>query len=189
MRPVQHLIAGAARALAFAALVPVCAFAQDGSPVLHDQTGHVFTLASIANTPVILTFVAAHCVDTCPIINAQFADMQRQVRRSRLPIRLLTLTLDPQHDGASEMRGIAKTFHADPRYWIVGNGAPKDIRTLMRRFNVTASRGNRKYDDIHTTFVYMLDRHGRLVKTMLASTNLTADLFAELQRNWNKLNV
>lgn len=185
----QHLIAGAVRAIALAALAPALAIAQTASPVLHDQQGRAFTFDSIANTPIVLTFVAAHCVDTCPIINAQFAEMQRQVRRSRLPIRLLTLTLDPQHDGVRDMQQIAKTFQADPRYWIVGSAAPADIRSLMRRFNVTASRGNRDYDDIHTTFVYMLDKHGRVIKTMLASTNLTADLFAELQRNWNKLNT
>lgn len=185
----QHLIAGAVRAVALAALAPVLAYAHGASPVLHDQQGRAFTFHSIGNTPVVLTFVSAHCVDACPIINAQFADMQRQLRRSRLPIRLLTLSLDPQHDGARDMQQIAKTFGADPHYWIVGSGAPADIRRLMRRFNVTASRGNRKYDDIHTTFVYMLDRHGRIVKTMLASTNLPADLFAALQRNWNELNT
>ncbi|MBC5815516.1 MAG: SCO family protein [Candidatus Eremiobacteraeota bacterium] len=102
---------------------------------------------------------------------------------------MLTLSLDPEHDTSRDMRQIATTFGADPRFWIVGSGSKNDIRALMHRFNVTSSRGNRQYDDIHTTFVYMIDKHGHIVKTMMASTNLPADLFAELQRTWNKLNV
>lgn len=146
-------------------------------------------MLSTIGTPVVLTFVSAHCVDACPIINAQFAQMQEHLRRTHVPIRLLTLSLDPQYDRVKDMRQIARTFAADPHYWIIGTGSPELLRGLMHRFGVSSSRGNREYDDIHTTFVYLLDKRGRFVKTILASNNLSSDLFAELQRDWNRLDV
>ena len=112
-----------------------------------------------------------------------------RTKDTRVPIHLLTLSLDPQHDRAKDMRQIAHTFAADPRYWIVGTSSPGLLRSLMHRLGVSASRGNREYDDIHTTFVYLFDKRGHFVKTMLASTNLSSDLFTELQRDWNRLDV
>lgn len=189
MRTVQYAAKRAAFALAFAALAPLMA-TPGGAAETHamrDQNGNAFDLGSFRGTPVVLTFVAAHCRDACPLINAQFEAMQMQLRRSGLNVHLVTLSLDPDHDSFKDMRQIATTFAANAKYWTVGSAAPPEERTLMRRFRVVAQRGSRDYDDIHTTFVYLLDRHGRLAKTMLASSNLPADLFAELQRSWNRL--
>ncbi len=186
----QQRVAGAAFAIAiaFAALLPSQAHPKEAVPLMQDQRGRAFSLTSIG-APVVLTFVSAHCVDACPLINAQFARMQQTLRRSRIPVRLLTLSLDPEHDRAKDMRQIATTFAADRRFWIVGTAPASILYGLMHRFGVTAQRGSREYDDIHTTFVYLLDKRGRFVKTMLAGTNLSADVFAELQRDWNKLDV
>lgn len=178
-------------ALVLAGAVLTCSSvsASAASPALRDQSGHVFSLDSFAGTPVVLTFVAAHCADTCPLINAQFRDVQTQLRAMHLRIHLVTLSLDPQHDRSADMRQIAETFGADTRYWTVGTGTRREQTALMKRFGVVAQRGSRDFDDIHTTYVYLLDRNGRHVKTMLASSNLPADLFAELQRSWSKLNA
>ena len=183
---VSTFIRTAAFALASTAVLPLASTAS-ALPQFEDQTGKTFSLGSLGNTPIVLTFVSAHCVDTCPIINAQFEAMQQHVRQSRIPLRLVTLTLDPAHDSRQDMLRIARTFEADARYWVIGSASVSTTKTLMHEFGVTSSRGKRDYDDIHTTFVYLLDKHGHLVKTMLASTNLSGDLFAELQRNWNKL--
>ena len=179
---------GAAFAIALTALVCLTATAQPSVPSLRDQNGKAFTLSKLGNTPVILTFVSAHCVDTCPIINAQFEAMQTLLRKSHVPVRLVTLTLDPERDSARDMQRIARTFDADARYWVIGSGSNAATHGLLREFNVTVSRGKRGYGDLHTTFVYLLDKRGHLVKTVLASTNLPGDLFAELQRHWDTLN-
>lgn len=189
MHPVPHAAKRAAFALAFAALAlsfvaPVHA---EQSQTLRDQTGRAFGLTSFHGTPVVLTFVSAHCVDACPLINAQFGAVQKQLQHSGINVHLVTLSLDPAHDSLKDMQRIAKTFEANPRYWSVGTAPPAAERAIMHRFGVVAERGARDYDDIHTTYVYLLDKHGRLVKTILASSNLPADLFAELQRSWNKL--
>jgi protein SCO1/2 len=150
--------------------------AQGSAPHLVDQTGRSFTLDSLLGRPAIVTFVSAHCTDACPLVNAQFADAARTIQRRKLDARLLTITLDPQHDPPSLMRAVAARFDADARYWLVAGGRVADVDAVMRAFGVVAVTGKDGYREEHSTFVYVLDRRGRLVKTMLASSDLRDDV-------------
>jgi len=178
--------AGAAIALAIAALA-LPAAAREQAPQLVDQTGRAFTFATLAGTPLAVTFVAAHCTDACPLVNAQFAQAARLLEGERRQIRLLTITLDPENDPPRVMRALAQTFHADPRVWIVAGGTVRDVHRVMQAFGVVARRGRKGYADVHTTFVYFIDAHGSLRKTILASTDLGTQLVAEVRSNWRAL--
>jgi protein SCO1 len=149
-------------------------------PRLIDQSGHPFTLASLRGEPLIVTFVSAHCTDACPLINAQFSDAARRIAQAHLTARLLTITLDPEHDSPATMRALARRFEADRRYWLVAGGAPSDVHEIMRAFGVVAIQGKRGYRDQHTTFVYVFDKSGAFVKTMLASTGLSDAIVDEV---------
>ncbi len=150
-------------------------------PRLIDQNGHAFTFQTLRGIPLVVTFVAAHCTDACPLINAQFAQAARRLAETHARVRLLTITLDPEHDSLRDMRGIARRFQADPRTWIVAGGSRADVHAVMRAFGVVAQRGRDGYADVHTTFVYFIDGRGQLRKTMLASTAL-GDQLVELAR-------
>jgi protein SCO1/2 len=152
------------------------ALAQGAAPQLVDQTGHRFSLESLRGRPVAITFVSAHCTDACPLINAQFAAAAVTIAHRRLDARLLTITLDPEHDTAADMRAIARGFSADPHRWLVASGTPANVGNVMKRFHVIATTGKDGYREAHTTFVYVLDARGNLVKTMLASTGLAGDV-------------
>lgn len=142
-------------------------------PHMLDQRGRSFTLDSLRGRPLAITFVAAHCTDACPLINAQFADAAQRIARANLGARLLTVTLDPENDSPADMREIAKRFNADPRYWLVAGGKTSDIHAIMRRFGVISVEGKRGYHDEHTTYVYVLDSSGTLAQTLLASSALS----------------
>jgi protein SCO1/2 len=150
-------------------------------PQLIDQNGHAFTFQDLRGTPLIVTFIAAHCTEACPLINAQFAQAAQRFAHGHVRVRLLTITLDPEHDSLRDMRDIARRFNADPRRWIVAGGSLQNVHSVMRAFGVVAERGRKGYADVHTTFVYYIDGRGNLRKTMLASTALT-DQLVELAR-------
>ncbi len=150
-------------------------------PRLIDQSGRPFTLASLRGEPLVVTFVSAHCTDACPLIDAQFADAARRIAQAHVTARLLTITLDPEHDSLATMRQLARRFQADPRYWLVAGGAPSDVHRIMRAFGVVSILGERGHRDEHTTFVYVFDKSGDLVKTMLASTDLSDAIVDEVR--------
>ena len=142
-------------------------------PALVDQQRRSFTLASLRGRPLAVTFIAAHCTDACPLINAQFSTAARELAREHVPARLLTITLDPEHDSPATMRDLAQRFDADPRHWLLASGAIANVHRIMRAFGVISVEGQHGYHDRHTTFVYLFDSDGKLVQTMLASTALT----------------
>ena len=119
-----------------------------------------------------ITFVSAHCTDACPLIDGQFADAASRIERAHLKARLLTITLDPEHDSPRTMRDMAARFDADPRYWLLASGSIRDVHTVMHRFGVYSAEGKHGYRDEHTTFVYVMNRNGDLAQMMLASSAL-----------------
>ncbi len=153
--------------------------APPATPQLVDQTGRTFTLRSLEGKPLIVTFVSAHCTDACPLVNAQFSGAASEIARQALTTRLLTITLDPQHDPPSVMRGLAQRFSANPRYWLVASGRSSDVDEILNAFGVVAKPGKSGYREAHTTFVYVFDARGTLTKTLLANSNLTGDILAE----------
>jgi protein SCO1/2 len=157
-------------------LALLAVLAQGAQPQLIDQNGHAFTLASLHGRPVALTFVSAHCTDACPLINAQFAQAAQTLAQRHNDAILLTVTLDPEHDSLADMRKIARTFSADSHHWLIAGGTIAGVSAVMQRFGVIATSGKNGYKEAHTTFVYVLDRNGKLVKTMLASTGLAGDV-------------
>lgn len=178
---IQHVLltrfkrAGAA-ILAVTIAAPALPARANTAPVLIDQRGERFTFSTFAGVPLFVTFVAAHCTDVCPLINAQFSAAARTFAREHRKVHLLTITLDPEHDPPAVMRALAGTFSADPRIWTLASGSLTDVHRVMRAFGVVAQRGRDGYADVHTTFVYLIDARGALRKTILASSNLSAQL-------------
>jgi protein SCO1/2 len=147
---------------------------------LIDQRGRSFTIASLRGTPLVVTFVSARCTDACPLIDAQFGDAATRLAHAGVAVRLLTITLDPEHDSPHDMRELAKRFEAAPRYWLLAGGSVGNVRAVMRGFGVVSVEGKRGEHDEHTTFVYLLDRGGNLTQTMLASSALSDQLVETL---------
>jgi protein SCO1/2 len=166
-------------------LAPSRTIAATASPAerrqLIDQRGRRFTLASLRGEPLVITFVSAHCTDACPLINGQFAQAARRLKHGRIAARLLTITLDPEHDSPQTMRELALRFDADPRYWLLAGGSVRNVDEIMRRFNVISVEGERGYRDSHTTFVYIINSSGALEQTLLASTALDDDVIDALR--------
>jgi cytochrome oxidase Cu insertion factor (SCO1/SenC/PrrC family) len=150
-------------------------------PNLIDQRGHSFTLSSLRGEPLIVTFVSAHCTDACPLINAQFAAAARRIDGEHLAARLLTITLDPEHDSPQTMRELARRFDADSRHWLVAGGSRSNVHAVMRAFGVISIEGKRGSDDHHTTFIYALNSNGDLAQTLLASTATPDDILDGLR--------
>lgn len=179
--------------VASAAIIAIAALASPARAIaphplqLVDQTGKIFTIPALRGRPLIVTFVAAHCTDACPLINAQFAQAAQLLQQSHMQARLLTITLDPENDPPSVMRQLARRFGADPRQWIVASGSVANVHSIMKLFGVQAERGPKGYAEMHTTFVYIFDKHERLRKTILASTMLGAQLADDVRTQWRTL--
>ena len=188
MRDVIQVVAGATPGPTaspgpggYAIPAPAQISAQVRQQQLVDQRGRAFTLASLGGKPLAVTFISAHCTDACPLMNAQFADAARRLAAQHVNARLLTVTLDPEHNSPQAMRQLARRFGANAHYWLLAGGSVPNVHAIMRAFGVISVEGKRGENDRHTTFVYVLNSRGELAQTMLASTALNEELVDALR--------
>ena len=132
------------------------------SAALVDQRGAGFTLREQPG-PVVLTFVATRCTDSCPIANAVFSAALAKAARARVRATFVTATLDPVYDTPFVMSQFARRFEADPRRWLFVSGPRSDVRALMQRFGVAFN------GEEHSSFIYVID--GKTVHTLLLSSD------------------
>jgi protein SCO1 len=149
-----------------------------GDVALVDQAGAPFHLRDLMGRPAAITFVATRCRDTCPIVNAVFAQVARQSPRTRL----VTISLDPGYDTPFVMSAYAHELQARAPGWRFVTGRPANIAAVMTAFGVVVERGDDGIPDAHSDFIYVLDGHGRLKNALPLSTRAVADLRAVLER-------
>jgi len=176
-----------ARRIAACLLVILCVVLARGAQAseatgipLVDQSGATFTLADMRGTPVVVTFVATRCTDTCPIANGVFS----QLAAKRVHARLVTITLDPIYDTPFVMAQFAREFAARPDSWRFASGRPADIERLLHAFGVARAHehaGMHDAPDVHSTFAYLIGVDGRLAKVLPLSTNTKSDVIGWLK--------
>jgi protein SCO1/2 len=72
-----------------------------------------------AGTPVMLNFVFTSCTTICPIMSGIFADVQHELGAERDTIRLVSISLDPEHDTPAKLTEYAARFRAGPEWHLL----------------------------------------------------------------------
>lgn len=155
--------------------------------VLHDQQGRPRRLTDWQGRAVALTFIYTRCPmpDFCPLMERQFADVQRRVGADpalRDRVHLVAITFDPEHDTPDVLAAHARARGADPRVWSYLTGTPAAIDNVASRFGVSVIREPNDIDAItHNLRTAIIDPRGRVVKIYSGSEWTPAMLVEDLQ--------
>lgn len=149
----------AARALAFAAVLPALApgcdtraaeleagsgsrpvtaapaeseltFGSVGSFSLVSQRGEPVTEADLAGTPWVLSCIYTTCHGPCPEVSASMADVQK--RLADLDVRLVSISVDPARDTPEVLAQYAEGLRADPDRWLFLTGDEEEVERVVR---------------------------------------------------------
>ena len=103
---------------------------------LIDQHGREipFRKTMLGERPVFVEFIFATCTTICPVLSAGFASMQRKLGDDREKVLLVSLTIDPEHDGPEELRKYLDRYGAKSG-WDFYTGTREDIDKVMRAFD------------------------------------------------------
>ena len=103
---------------------------------LIDQHGREveFRAAMLGDRPVFVEFIFATCTTICPVLSAGFASMQRKLGDQREQVLLVSITIDPEHDGPEELRKYLDRYGAKTG-WDFFTGTREDIDGVMRAFD------------------------------------------------------
>jgi protein SCO1/2 len=113
---------------------------------LLDQSGAPVALTALleGNQPVALNFIFTTCTTICPVMTATFAQMRRALGPESDRIRLVSITIDPEHDTPAVLAGYAGHF-GTPSGWSFLTGSPEDVERVLRAFDAwTGSKTNHR---------------------------------------------
>lgn len=121
-----------------------------------DLLGHVW----VAN------FVFVDCSGPCPTLSLRMRSIQEDLRSKdpKADTKLVTFTLDPEHDTPQVLRKYAEKHHAEASRWWFLTGADQDAmhKLVQEGFlqNVKKAKGDEPI--IHSTYFVLIDRKAQV---------------------------
>lgn len=98
---------------------------------LTERSGKEITSADLRGKVWIADFIFTRCVDVCPVMSAQMARLQSEFS-DEPGLKLVSISVDPEHDRPAILARYATQFHADPERWYFLTGDKKAIYRLVR---------------------------------------------------------
>ena len=124
---------------------------------LTDQDGQPFGTEQLRGKIWIADFVYTTCPGPCPMISSRMSETQKPLRNT--DVRLVSFSVDPQHDTPAVLRDYAAKLNAQPDRWKFLTGDKDTIYRLIRDgFKLTTLDGTE--GPVHSTRLVLVDRHG-----------------------------
>jgi protein SCO1/2 len=135
-------------------------FGPVGDFSLTERDGRTVTAADLAGKVWVASFVFTRCTGPCPQVTGTVARLQKDLGNES-DVRLVTFTVDPEHDDPDELKRYADHFGAGER-WLFLTGPEKEIdRLLIENFHVGVDRAGGK-EVTHSTKLALVDRRGHV---------------------------
>jgi protein SCO1 len=100
---------------------------------LTDQAGAPVSNETLAGAPYIIDFIFTRCAGQCPIMTARMKGVEKWLGEDGQDgVRLVSVTVDPDHDTTAVMAAFARKFEADTSRWSFLTGTRAAIYSLAR---------------------------------------------------------
>ncbi len=122
------------------ALRPLLRIEPDPPPVLRqlpdwrlvDQDGEVFGSAELAGEVYVASFVFTRCATVCPRLTAEVSRLGRRYREEGVEgVRLVSFSVDPEHDTPERLRDYAGSRGLDLERWSLVTGNEQELRSVV----------------------------------------------------------
>ena len=147
---------------------------------LIDQNGELFGSQQLLGKIWIADFVYSTCPGPCPMISSRMSETQKPLRET--DVKLVSFSVDPEHDTPAVLRDYAARLNAQPGRWHFLTGDKNTIYHLSRDGFKLATAAGGAAGPIHSTRMVLVDRSGMIrgyydatdadaVTRLLADTN------------------
>jgi protein SCO1/2 len=156
-----------------------------GDPIpdfaLTDQTGRTVRLSQMRGEPVAVTFLYTRCpiATACPLTAARFAKLDSLLKAKGFG-KLLTITVEPEHDTPKVLAEYASHLGADPARWKFLTGDPKAVADVASCFGVIYYPD--KGQVVHAQAVAVVDPKGRLATIYYGDNWDAENVFRDLEK-------
>jgi protein SCO1/2 len=131
---------------------------------LVDQRGEPYTEGAMIGHVSVVDFVFTRCTASCPLLTSHMAELQGRLEHARSGARLLSFSVDPEHDTPPVLAAYAARAHADAARWTFVTGPADDVsRAVVLGFKVAATKvakGAADYEVMHGDWFVLVDAKG-----------------------------
>lgn len=125
---------------------------------LTDSEGHPFDSNALKGKVWIVDFIYTNCPGPCPRMTSQMHKLAMELKDDR-DIRLVSISVDPQHDTPPVLNAYAHRFGGPTPQWAFLTGAQPTVDLLtVNTFHIGTVR-NRL---VHSTRFMLVDKNGHL---------------------------
>ena len=137
--------------------LPVLGEAPELGLVHHDGT--VIERRDLAGQPWVVDFIFTRCPAICPQMTAEMASLAG--RLADLPVRFVSISVDPEHDRPEVLRAYARKFPVQaPWYFLTGETT--EVHAVIREGFRVAVAGSTPADLTHSNRFVLVDDRGRI---------------------------
>lgn len=127
-----------------------------------NQAGQTITQNDVKGKVYVAEYFFTTCTGICPKMNANMQKVYA-VYRNNPDFRILSHTVDPDHDTISVLKAYAEKHGADPKNWWFLTGTKKELYTLARQgYMVDDGTYTGDEDFVHTQWFALVDGEGRV---------------------------
>jgi len=149
---------------------------------LTDGAGRPFSLASLKGAPVLFDFIYTTCPGPCAALTSRMVAVAKQLERDLGPrVRIVSLTVDPEHDAPPDLLRFARAQGADLDGWTFATGAPTDVDEVMRRFHLKREH-NADGPLQHVLEIFLVGPDGHPLRQYVAARADPAAIAADVRR-------
>lgn len=129
---------------------------------LTDQEGRTFSEKNLEGKVWVAAFIFTRCPSICPEMTRRMRSLQEQAKAKRLPLQLVSFSVDPENDTPQVLRAYTTQHGLDTQSWWFVTGDSAVIRsTAENGFKIgvdgTADPSAPDYGITHGTHFVLLD--------------------------------
>lgn len=148
---------------------------------LTTQDARAVNLDLYRGKPVLVTMFYAGCQATCPLIIDTLRALERELGPAAREVRVLLVTIDPEHDSAEVLAETARARHLDTTRWTLARTDETHVRRLAAALGLQYRRlPSGQYS--HATLISVLGPDGAILAQSDQLGGADGKLLAALRR-------
>ncbi len=128
------------------------------------QDGKTLSRADLLGKVWVVDFFFTRCPGPCPLMSSRMAEISRELTKAE-DARLVSISIDPEHDTPEVLTEYATRFQVDPKRWIFLTGPKQEIEQFTTKGMLQALASDASGIPTHSTRFLVVDRDGEIRKT------------------------
>jgi protein SCO1 len=133
---------------------------------LVDQASAPVSRGTLDGEPWVANFAFTRCPQICPRLSERMRALQALAKGRAESLRLVTFSVDPEHDVAAVLKSYADGFGADRPTWKFLTGSEAQVAAVARSFSVALQgeidAAKADFGIMHTGHLILVDGRGRI---------------------------